>query len=90
MFCIDVDTLEAYFAFDPKRKADLRRLDALISKAAPGRAVAFARRRASLAVPAASKSKSSRDPSRGRNLDGTARSSAPTQLRVHSSVPSHS
>jgi hypothetical protein len=24
-----------FFAFDPKRKADLRRLDALISKAAP-------------------------------------------------------
>jgi hypothetical protein len=40
--------------------------------------------------PAASKSRSSRDPSRGRNLDGTARSSAPTQLRVHSSAPSHS
>jgi hypothetical protein len=35
MFCVDVDTLEAYFAFDPKREADLRRLDALISKAAP-------------------------------------------------------
>jgi hypothetical protein len=30
MFRVDVDTLEAYFAFDPKREADLRRLDALI------------------------------------------------------------
>jgi hypothetical protein len=35
MFCVDVDSLEAYFAFDPKREGDLRRLDALISKAAP-------------------------------------------------------
>jgi hypothetical protein len=35
MFRIDVQTLEAYFAFDPKREADLRRLDALITKAAP-------------------------------------------------------
>jgi hypothetical protein len=35
MFRVDVDTLEAYFAFDPKREGDLRRLDALISKAAP-------------------------------------------------------
>jgi hypothetical protein len=35
MFRVDVDTLEAYFAFDPKREADLRRLDALIRKAAP-------------------------------------------------------
>ena len=35
MFRVDVETLEAYFAFDPKREADLRRLDALISKAAP-------------------------------------------------------
>ena len=35
MFRVDVDTLEAYFAFDRKREADLRRLDALISKAAP-------------------------------------------------------
>jgi hypothetical protein len=36
MFRVDVETLEAYFAFDPKREADLGRLDALISKAAPG------------------------------------------------------
>jgi hypothetical protein len=35
MFRVDADTLEAYFAFDPKREGDLRRLDALISKAAP-------------------------------------------------------
>jgi hypothetical protein len=35
MFCVDVDSLEAYFAFDPKREGDLRRLDALITKAAP-------------------------------------------------------
>ena len=35
MFRVDVETLEAYFAFDPKRKADLHRLDGLIRKAAP-------------------------------------------------------
>ena len=35
MFRVDVDTLEAYFAFDPIREADLRRSDALITKAAP-------------------------------------------------------
>ena len=35
MFRVDVETLEAYFAFDPKREADLRRLDGLIRKAAP-------------------------------------------------------
>jgi hypothetical protein len=35
MFRVDVDSLEAYFTFDPKREGDLRRLDALISKAAP-------------------------------------------------------
>jgi hypothetical protein len=35
MFRVDVEILEAYFAFDPKREADLRRLDALITKAAP-------------------------------------------------------
>lgn len=35
MFRVDVETLEAYFAFDPKREADLRRLDELIRKAAP-------------------------------------------------------
>jgi hypothetical protein len=35
MFRVDVKTLEAYFAFDPKREGDLRRLDALISQAAP-------------------------------------------------------
>ncbi len=31
MFRVDVETLEAYFAFDPERGADLRRLDALIA-----------------------------------------------------------
>ena len=35
MFRVDVETLEAYFAFDPKREADLRKLDGLILKAAP-------------------------------------------------------
>ena len=35
MFRVDVETLEAYFAFDPKREADLHRLDGLIRKAAP-------------------------------------------------------
>jgi hypothetical protein len=36
MFRVDVETLEAYFAFDPKREADLHKLDALIRQAAPG------------------------------------------------------
>jgi hypothetical protein len=35
MFRVGVETLEAYFAFDPRREADLHRLDALIRKAAP-------------------------------------------------------
>jgi hypothetical protein len=35
MFRVDVETLEAYFAFDPKREADLRRLDGLLRNAAP-------------------------------------------------------
>jgi hypothetical protein len=35
MFRVDVDTLERYFAFDPKREADLHGLDGLIRKAAP-------------------------------------------------------
>jgi hypothetical protein len=35
MFRVDVETLEAYFAFDPKREADLHRLDGLIRKSAP-------------------------------------------------------
>jgi hypothetical protein len=35
MFRVDVETLEAYFAFDPKREADLRRFDRLICTAAP-------------------------------------------------------
>jgi hypothetical protein len=35
MFRVDVATLKDYFAFDPSRKPDLERLDALIRKAAP-------------------------------------------------------
>jgi hypothetical protein len=34
MFRVDVQTLEAYFAFDPRREADLHKLDELIRKAA--------------------------------------------------------
>jgi hypothetical protein len=36
MFRVEVDSLQAYFDFDPVRKADLKELDALIAKAAPG------------------------------------------------------
>src|SRR5262249_32934915 len=36
MFRVDVDSLQAYLAFDPKRKRDLLKLHAAISKAAPG------------------------------------------------------
>jgi hypothetical protein len=32
MFRVDVQTLEAYFAFDPRREADLHKLDELIRK----------------------------------------------------------
>lgn len=35
MFRVDVETLDAYFAFHSKREADLRKLDGLIRKAAP-------------------------------------------------------
>lgn len=35
MFRVDVDSLQAYFDFDPERKADLLKLDGLIRKAAP-------------------------------------------------------
>jgi hypothetical protein len=35
MFRVDVDSLEAYFDFDPKRKPDLQKLDALIRQSAP-------------------------------------------------------
>ena len=35
MFKVDVDSLAAYFSFDRDRTADLRKLDALIRKAAP-------------------------------------------------------
>jgi hypothetical protein len=36
MFRVDVDSLEDYFNFDPKRKLDLQRLDKLIRQSAPG------------------------------------------------------
>jgi len=35
MFRVAADSLEAYFAFDPRRKGDLQRLDQLIRAAAP-------------------------------------------------------
>ena len=35
MFRVDVDSLDAYLDFDPKRRADLVRLDGVIRKAAP-------------------------------------------------------
>lgn len=35
MFRVDADSLKAYFDFDPERKPDLKKLDALIRKAAP-------------------------------------------------------
>jgi len=35
MFRVDVDSLEAYFDFDPKRKAELVKLDRVIRKSAP-------------------------------------------------------
>lgn len=36
MFSVDVDSLEAYFAFDPGRTAELEQLHTLIRKSAPG------------------------------------------------------
>jgi len=36
VFRVDVDSLEDYFNFDPRRRADLQQLDALIRKSAPG------------------------------------------------------
>src|SRR5262249_54169667 len=35
MFRVDVDSLQAYLDFDPKRKGDLLKLHAVIGKAAP-------------------------------------------------------
>jgi hypothetical protein len=35
MYRVDADSLQAYLDFDPERKADLLKLDALIGKAAP-------------------------------------------------------
>ena len=36
MFRVDVDSLKDYLDFDPERKSDLRKLDRLIRRAAPG------------------------------------------------------
>lgn len=36
MFRVDVDSLNDYLDFDPKRKPDLQKLDKLIRKSAPG------------------------------------------------------
>ena len=36
MFRVEVDSLESYFDFDPKRKPDLQKLDKLLRKSAPG------------------------------------------------------
>jgi len=35
MFQVNVDSLQAYLDFDPRRKADLQKLDGLMRKAAP-------------------------------------------------------
>jgi hypothetical protein len=35
MFQVDVDSLQAYLDFDPRRKADLQKLNGLMRKAAP-------------------------------------------------------
>ena len=36
MFSVDVDSLQGHLDFDPKRKSDLRKLDMLIRRSAPG------------------------------------------------------
>jgi hypothetical protein len=36
MFCVDVDSLKDYLDFDLNRKSDLRKLDMLIRRSAPG------------------------------------------------------
>lgn len=36
MFRVDVDNLQSYFEFDPKRKIDLQKLDKLLKVSAPG------------------------------------------------------
>src|SRR5262245_11081046 len=36
MFRVDVDSLQAYLDFDPKRKSDLQELHVLLAKVAPG------------------------------------------------------
>lgn len=35
MFCVDVDSLQSYFDFDPERRIDLQKLDQLVRKSAP-------------------------------------------------------
>ena len=36
MFRVDVDNLQSYFEFDPKRRIDLQKLDKLLKESAPG------------------------------------------------------
>ena len=36
MFRVDVDNLQSYFNFDPRRKVDLQKLDKLVRESAPG------------------------------------------------------
>ena len=36
MFRVDVDNLQSYFDFDPKRTIDLQKLDRLVRESAPG------------------------------------------------------
>ena len=36
MFRVDVDNLQSYFDFDPKRKIELQKLDKLLRESAPG------------------------------------------------------
>lgn len=36
MFRVDVDSLQAYYDFDPKRRSDLQKLDKLLRQSAPG------------------------------------------------------
>jgi hypothetical protein len=36
MFRVDVDNLQSYFDFDPKRRTDLQKLDKLVRESAPG------------------------------------------------------
>jgi hypothetical protein len=36
MFRVNVDNLQSYFNFDPRRKVDLQKLDKLVRESAPG------------------------------------------------------